>query len=252
MRHCELVLTLLLTSHLIAPNALAQTDETGERQWMLRVFYSLPDNAAEFNSRGLVHFLEENDFGPRTTIFGYEIDYPVVDTEDAAWSLLAAYSIRPQLRVGGLFYRAQDVEAAGYYAGESSIDLSRNITLQQTMWALAPIALWKPASFVDLGVGPAFIQGGTAPLDAAPEQRVEAQEASFQRLGAVVLVSLGFTILNRRLNLGLQGQFLYGGKVEVGPYHTEANSLFPEEITLNVQKTRIDQLTWGPMIGLNL
>lgn len=103
-----------------------------------------------------------------------------------------------------------------------------------------------------LGGGPAFLWGGTAPYDRAPEQRLSRQETTFQRLGAVLFASLGFTVFNRRLYLGLQMQFLYGGTAEIGPFRTEESVLYPEAITLDAQTVRLDQRTFGPVIALNI
>jgi hypothetical protein len=122
------------------------------------------------------------------------------------------------------------------------------------MWTVAPIAVWEPLRFVDLGAGPAFIRGGTAPYERASELRIEAQETSFQRLGAVIFLSLGFTVLDRYLYLGLQGQFLYGGTVEMGPYDADERfAITPpfEEFTVEAREVRIDQLTMGPVIAIN-
>jgi hypothetical protein len=254
MYYGTLVMTLF-TACLLVPEGWAQEDETSARRWTLRVFYSLPDNSAAFNSRGLVDFLENNGFGDDASNWFTNgvTEYPVVWTENASRSVYAAFAIRPYLSIGGLYYNAQKVGVSGRRY-EPEQETSFRITLQQTMWALAPIALWSPIGFVDVGAGPAFIRGGAGPYDMASEQRVEAQETSFQRLGAVIFVSLGFTVLNRTLYLGLQGQYLYGGTVEIGPYDAaESFAIFPpfEVFTLDAQETRIDQLTWGPAIAVN-
>lgn len=254
-----LLLTALITAYLIAPSAYAQTDgQTGDeekRRWTVRLFYSFPGNWAVRNSRGLVDYLERNGFDydtPPGNFFG-GVDYPQVGTEDASRSFYAAYAIRPDFSVGGLYYDAQQIDVSGFLY-EPEQEMSFDIDLQQTMRALAPIALWEPVGVLDIGAGPAFIWGGTAPYEVGAEQRLEAQETSFQRLGAVIFASVGFTVLDRYVYLGLQGQFLYGGTVEIGPYDVEegfARSSPPETFTLSARKVRIGQLSWGPVIAVN-
>lgn len=91
------------------PIVLAQPDAAEERKWTVRVAYRLADSWADFNSRGLVHFLEANDFDHRESssgkFFSSDLEYPLIGTEDASWSGLVAYSIRPPLSVGGAFYQ---------------------------------------------------------------------------------------------------------------------------------------------------
>lgn len=253
MPYQKLVLTLLLIAYLGAPNVLAQADGEGKRRWTVRTFFILPESWTDFNSRGLVSFLENNGFDDAQSLLGRTLENPVVWTRDGSWCLYAAYALRPRLSVGGLYYKAQDVAVAGL-RNEAPQEVAFHIHLDQTMWALAPIAIWKPVTFVNLGVGPAFIRGGTAPYEAASQQRVESQARSFQRLGAVIFISLGFTTFNQYLYLGLQGQFFYGGTVEMGPFEAEewiAINPPHETFTLEAQNARIDQLTWGPVIAIN-
>jgi hypothetical protein len=251
MRHGRLVLTLLLLACLSAPHVRAQGEEADTRRWTIRTFYSLPDTWAGFNSRGLVDFLETNGFDDASTFLGRTVDYPSVWTENASWSFYAAYAAQPRLSVGGLYYKAQYVNVGGF---RSEPETSFDIDLEQTMWAVAPFVLWAPVDYVDIGAGPAFIRGGTAPYEVSFEQRIEAQETTFQRLGGVLFVSLGFTVLDRSLYLGLQGQFLYGGTVEMGPYQAKEWTTFTqplEQLTLETHNVRIDQLTMGPVIAIN-
>lgn len=247
----KFLLTFLLSACLYVPSVLAQEDETGNLRLSIRAFYSFADNWAEFNSRGLVDYLGVNGFDDTGW---FSVDYPFVHTEDPSWSLYATYTIRPHLSIGGLYHKAQTVTVAGW-RNEPQQETSFRIDLKQSMWALAPIALWEPVGFADLGVGPAIIWGRTAPyggMNRHIEQYGE-QKSSFQRMGAVFFISIGFNVLDRHLYLGLQGQFLYGGTVEIGPYNAVDFTIVSpfQEFTLEARDTRLDQLTMGPVIAIN-
>lgn len=253
MRKAGLFAITLIAACWAVQDARAQPEPADAKRWTVLASLSLPDAGASFNSRGLVDFLDANDFGDDGSFFDESFEYPYASTEGAAWTLAAAYAVRPRLSAGGFFHRAMDVEVAGQRLAPDPAP-SGYITLRQRMWAVAPIVLWKAGRVLLVGGGPAYLRGETAPYRAAAEERVEAQKTSFHRLGAVLFASMGYTTLGGYLYLGVQGQFLYGGKAEIGPFETEESFDFidPERIRLNARKASLNQWTVGPVIALHL
>ena len=73
---------------------------------------------------------------------------------------------------------------------------------------------------------------------------MDPQEDTFLRLGAVAFASIGFT-LGRTLYVGVQGQYLYSGEGEVGPFPLES-----DRDALESSSVRFDQVTLGPVVGI--
>jgi hypothetical protein len=255
MNNRKLMATVLIGVSLTVSNVLAQPEREAERRWTIQAYYTL-DIGAGFNSRGLENFLRESDFDADQDVsfFGVDLgrtEHPAIHTEDAAWSVLATYGIQPKLSIGGFVHQTVDVEVAGFYV-DAERDVADGITLQQTARAAGPVVLWKVGRVLSVGGGPAFVWGGTAPYQNASAERVAGQETLFWRPGAVGFVSLGFTVLNQHIYLGLQGQFLYAGKAEVGPFLTEESLFYSGGTTLEKRAVRLSQLTMGPVIALNI
>lgn len=242
------ILTLLLAGG-AAPAVQAQGNETDWKRWTVRYYRPL-DAMNDFNAGGLSDFLETNGFGGDSEgFFDNTLEYPLTRVEGGTgWSLLASYAYRPWLRLGASFHRAVDPVASGLRISPATYGL---VGLRSRMWAAAPVATWTPVSSIAIGAGPALIRGTATFTDARITlgERMAPQEESFFRVGAVAFASLGFTILGT-VHLGVQGQYLYGGEAEIGPF-TLDEELFDLEVDALAGGVRIDQFTFGPMVAVH-
>lgn len=237
------LLALLLTLVGWSVAAHAQTATQDWKRWTVRYFNAF-DAPSDSNAGGFANYLDARGFGDSSQNFlgGGFTDYPLTsDGGGGGWSVLAAYAYRPHLSFGGSFHRGASIAARGFR--NAGFERPR---LGHELWGVAPIALWTPASAVAVGAGPAFIQGTITFSDGEISNDPSGgQEQSVMRLGAVAFASLGFTLLSETLYFGVQGQYLYVGNEEVGPYDLRGE-------TIEAGSVRLDQFTFGPLIAVNL
>lgn len=222
----------------------AQDDTPDWKRWTVRYFNAL-DAHSDSNASGFADYLEERGFGDSVRGFlGGVTDYPLTnDGGGGGWSVIAAYAYRPQLKLGGSFFQGANVAALGF---RTTAEGGGRPRIEQKAWAVAPIALWTPVSTLAVGAGPAFVRGTIRFSDGVfTLGQVGTQEDSFMRLGAVAFASLGSTLFRGMLYIGVQGQYLYVGTEEVGPYDLNGESIEAGSI-------RLDQFTFGPVVALNL
>ena len=244
------MLMALLAGYATA-NVQAQDDAPDWKRWTVRYFSAL-DVGNGFNASGIASYLEENDFDGREVSFGTTLDYPLTRAEGGTgWSLFAAYAYRPWLKVGASLHHGVTVSASGLWDRIGSTSRTGRLRISQSMWAMAPIALWTPVSNVVVGAGPAVIRGAITLTDTrallSVQERMDPQEDTFLRLGAVAFASIGFT-LGRTLYVGVQGQYLYSGEGGVGPFPLEER--FFDRDALESSSVRFDQVTLGPVVGI--
>lgn len=208
--------------HQPTQGASTKRQETNTKRWTVR--YS---GALEPSGQGFADYLSEQGFDDTRQGFLGPIDYPLTDAEvGTGWSITYAY--RPWLRVGGLFYRAPNMNTRGYNSESGSL------TLKREMWAVSPVAVWTPTGYAAVGAGPALLRGSVT--------FEGSQKEPFVRLGAVAFASLGFTLF-RTVHVGVLWQYLYGGETEIGPYDYG-------EGVLEAESVRLDQFTVGPIVEI--
>jgi hypothetical protein len=244
MARAVLLLAALLITHSTASNANAQL-RSDQTPWTV-LGYRVALQPALYNTRGLEDVLSANAFddSQEFDLVGgtLTLEYPQAGTQTGGWSMLAAYAVRPWIRAGGALHRAVTVTADGY---RQELGRAQRVTLQHSMWSFSPIALWRGGRAFLLGGGPAVIRGTTlllASSETGDMNRVD--ESTFLRVGAIVFGSVGYTIIEEHLYVGLQVQFLYGGTPSIGPFDSGPFALSPTDVS-------VSQLAGGPVVALH-
>lgn len=249
MNRWIILLAVCLLASLTVSNTRAQERSVDVKRWAIWTHVEIPFLTAPFNARGLSQLLEDNAFGQDITFLGEPIEYPYREVKRPSWTAEATYQLRPRLRLGGFFHQTTRTHVAGFQSDPRRRDPGE-ITLDQAMLATGPVIYWNVGREYALGVGLTSVWGSVAPYQVALEERVAEQEITFQRVGAVFILSIGDALLNDYLYVGGRVQYLYVGRVEIGPFETEATPANDGPYQVAPSKIRLDQLTIGPVVAL--